>query len=236
MQYRIRPSAFTLIELLVVIAIISILAAILFPVFAQARERARQAACISNLKQIGTAFAIYCQDYDERLPDRRDLKSSLPGGFRPWTSWPPFDPRSGWAAVALHPYTKNDQIWSCPSIAGTSLGQAIQTAQPIYAGANPPLALYWMWRFDHQTDPVILKNLWGKTDLQGVADIQAANDPTIVYPTGVSDVMVVEDPYYPRTNPLVPPQLRGLTSHFGGRSRLFLDWHAKFFRDYRTGN
>src|SRR5476649_2479918 len=120
---RPRASAFTLIELLVVIAIIAILAAILFPVFAQAREKARQSVCISNQKQIGTAFAIYTQDYDQVLPDRRDLKSSLPGGFRPWTSWPPFDTRAGWAAVTLEPYTKNDQIWSCPSLVGTTLGQ-----------------------------------------------------------------------------------------------------------------
>src|SRR5881409_2690595 len=61
-------SAFTLIELLVVIAIIAILAAILFPVFAQAREKARQASCMSNEKQIGTALMMYAQDYDEVLP------------------------------------------------------------------------------------------------------------------------------------------------------------------------
>src|SRR4051794_23044778 len=61
--------AFTLIELLVVIAIIAILAAILFPVFAQAREKARQATCQSNLKQIGTAFSLYLQDYDETFPN-----------------------------------------------------------------------------------------------------------------------------------------------------------------------
>ncbi len=66
MPYR---RAFTLIELLVVIAIIAILAAILFPVFAQARERAREATCQSNLKQIGTAFAMYLQDYDEGFPN-----------------------------------------------------------------------------------------------------------------------------------------------------------------------
>jgi prepilin-type N-terminal cleavage/methylation domain-containing protein len=64
-----RPrTGFTLIELLVVIAIIAILAAILFPVFAQAREKARQSGCLSNLKQIGTALMMYTQDYDEAFP------------------------------------------------------------------------------------------------------------------------------------------------------------------------
>ena len=63
-----RRSGFTLIELLVVIAIIAILAAILFPVFAQAREKARQITCASNLKQIATAMHMYSQDFDERIP------------------------------------------------------------------------------------------------------------------------------------------------------------------------
>src|SRR5690348_10896908 len=64
-----RVRGFTLIELLVVIAIVAILAAILFPVFAQARSRARQTTCLSNLKQIGTAALAYSQDYDETMPD-----------------------------------------------------------------------------------------------------------------------------------------------------------------------
>ena len=68
--------AFTLIELLVVIAIIAILAAILFPVFAQARAKARQAACLSNMKQIGNALMMYTQDYDETLP----IQYSVTGG------------------------------------------------------------------------------------------------------------------------------------------------------------
>jgi prepilin-type N-terminal cleavage/methylation domain-containing protein len=77
-----RPG-FTLIELLVVIAIIAILAAILFPVFAQARESARQATCLSNMKQIGTASMMYVQDYDETYPDQRSTKGALVDGVVP---------------------------------------------------------------------------------------------------------------------------------------------------------
>src|SRR5947209_9645766 len=67
-MHGLKRRAFTLIELLVVIAIIAILAAILFPVFAQARAKARQASCLSNLRQLGTAFMMYNQDYDETYP------------------------------------------------------------------------------------------------------------------------------------------------------------------------
>ncbi|MBU0610272.1 MAG: DUF1559 domain-containing protein [Armatimonadetes bacterium] len=95
---------FTLIELLVVIAIIAILAAILFPVFAKAREKARQSSCASNLKQIGLAFMQYAQDYDETLPTDW---ITLPGGTA-WTD------RYTWRA-AIFPYIKNSQIFSCPS-------------------------------------------------------------------------------------------------------------------------
>ncbi len=71
-MHSLRPrKGFTLIELLVVIAIIAILAAILFPVFAQAREKARQTQCLSNEKQIGTSLMMYAQDYDEVLPGYR---------------------------------------------------------------------------------------------------------------------------------------------------------------------
>jgi prepilin-type N-terminal cleavage/methylation domain-containing protein len=228
-----KRSAFTLIELLVVIAIIAVLAAILFPVFAQAREKARQTACTSNLRQIGLALAQYMQDYDERLPDRRDMKTSLPGGWRPWASWPPSDPRCGWAAVVLNPYTKNMRIWACPSVAGSGMGGAIQVKQPITTSPQPA-TYYWMWRFDRPDNPVPLDNLWGKSDLQAVDDLRQAQNPQAGNPDGPADVELAVDPYFPRTIPSVPADLKGKAVHMGGRNRLLLDSHLKYFRDFRT--
>ena len=101
---NLRKNGFTLIELLVVIAIIAILAAILFPAFARARENARRASCQSNLKQIGLGFLQYAQDYDESLPYRD-------GGQNPDSvGWP----------VAIMPYVKSVQVFKCPSDPGKS--------------------------------------------------------------------------------------------------------------------
>lgn len=98
---RVKRRAFTLIELLVVIAIIAILAAILFPVFAQAREAARKASCQSNLKQLGSAFAMYTSDYDEKLP--YDYHYDAARG----QLW--------WWEDDLQPYIKNWNVLICPS-------------------------------------------------------------------------------------------------------------------------
>ena len=99
-----RRIGFTLIELLVVIAIIAILAAILFPVLARAREKARQATCLSNLKQLGLAATMYSSDHDERLMPGYICKQSTGSG--------------GWWYIAggrIQPYVKNMQILLCPS-------------------------------------------------------------------------------------------------------------------------
>ncbi len=102
-----KRKGFTLIELLVVIAIISILAAILFPVFARARENARRASCQSNLKQIGMGMMMYTQDYDEKFPLTWNNYSDT--AIRPF----------GWGDV-IASYTKSDQIYKCPSATGTA--------------------------------------------------------------------------------------------------------------------
>ena len=98
----VRSNAFTLIELLVVVAIIALLAAILFPVFARARENARRSACSSNMKQIGLALMQYSQDYDEKL---------VPVGLA-----------MRWANLTV-PYAKSTQIYDCPSFTGVKFTQ-----------------------------------------------------------------------------------------------------------------
>jgi len=222
-----RPRAFTLIELLVVIAIIAILAAILFPVFARAKEAAKKSKCLSNLDQLGLAFDMYLNDAEDHCPDRRDLKVSL--GYKPWTTWPTSDPRAGWAAVILQPYIKNQGVWSCDSVEGSSMGSVIQVLQDTPVGPTR----YWFWRFDRPDDPEPLDDFWGKTPDQCVTDLDTENNPMLGQPTGISDVELAVDPYFPATNPLVPPPLKGISVHFGGRNRVFMDSHVKWMRDIR---
>src|SRR5690349_5665606 len=101
-ETRRNRGGFTLIELLVVIAIIAILAAILFPVFAQAREKARQASSGSNVRQLGLAIRMYIQDNDERFP------------FGGWQPAPPLGATNDWQN-SVAPYIKNKGIYYCPS-------------------------------------------------------------------------------------------------------------------------
>ncbi len=105
-----RRAAFTLIELLVVIAIIAILAAILFPAFARARESARRSSCLNNFKQIGLGMMQYSQDYDETLP-----RFSHGGGYNGFTGYGAGgDDGARWADM-IYPYIKSTQVFDCPS-------------------------------------------------------------------------------------------------------------------------
>jgi prepilin-type N-terminal cleavage/methylation domain-containing protein/prepilin-type processing-associated H-X9-DG protein len=128
---RIEHEAFTLIELLVVIAIITLLAAILFPVFSRARESARRASCQSNLKQLALGMTMYAQDYDETFPaedgttyhgldeggsfttaQKNYPPPGIPVGFGWCSNTNGYDP--GWP-LRIYPYVKNEQVYQCPS-------------------------------------------------------------------------------------------------------------------------
>ncbi len=157
---NIRRRAFTLIELLVVIAIIAILAAILFPVFAQAKEAAKKTACLSNMKQIGTAFMLYAGDYDDGYPtwsdywgvrtqtnpQRSDAETvALLGG--------PDSVRFYWDAKLL-PYVKSDNplqaswggVWKCPSSAKNHNNRSVGISQCFTYVCNPLDWRSYLWR------------------------------------------------------------------------------------------
>jgi len=134
-RQRVRRG-FTLIELLVVIAIIAILAAILFPVFAQAREKARQAACQSNLKQLGAGLMMYAQDFDERFPSS---SANITGGAHDCPVMGARAAYGGWTGNLLYPYTKNAGIYSCPSKANfTQVNYANGGAGPFVPQGTQP--------------------------------------------------------------------------------------------------
>jgi len=226
-----RSRGFTLIELLVVIGIIAILAALLLPSLASAKDKARRISCVSNLHQIGISFGLYLADYADRFPDRRDLKDTL--GYKPWSTWPASDPRGGWAAVVLSNLTTADDLWVCPDVRTAPLRSVAQCAQGFRADRTNSVVTYWLWRFDRKDDPIPLDDFWGKSIAQCVTDLRQANNPQAGWPSGPSDVELIVDPYFPGTIASVPAELRGRAVHRGGRNRLSLDYHAEYVHDPR---
>ncbi len=189
-----RFSGFTLIELLTVIGIIAVLAAILFPVFSQARENGRRTACLSNLHQLGLAFAVYAQDYDERLPAATDGKpgANTEGGWLYYTVFPlnrtpgSAIPRKG----AIYPYTLDPRIYICPDDyqgqqAGDSYALNSCLTEPSMTGYRPGRSLATLTtspseitllteEASHQDDPVWDEIHRSSTD-DGFQNIEVGN-------------------------------------------------------------
>jgi len=221
---RTRRRGFTLIELLVVIAIIAILAAILFPVFAQARDKARQTMCLSNLKQIGTASMLYVQDYDETLYPVSYLYTNGAGQLcmRAWYnhynySTQVFDPREG----LLQPYMKNVQIQDCPTAKHLDGGGTLTNSLLAY-GLNENL--------HPSSGPATLAAMAAPADTVLMAD--AANlsgTASNFYPSRFPSLRRPSNPFRPNVH----------GRHSGFANVLWCDGHAKamkpVFRDVGHG-
>ena len=194
-----KKVGFTLIELLVVIAIIAILAAILFPVFARARENARRASCQSNEKQLGLAMLQYTQDYDERLPNTTDGGgggANKTGGWMFFTTWPysstvkTFYPESG----AIYPYVKSTQIFICPSdsVAQTTGNSYSYGACMANSGAGQPNIGKSLAAFDDTTQWLLLgEEAAGSGKSSDDGYFATGNDPSARHLDG-SDVLFLD--------------------------------------------
>ncbi|BCM88519.1 hypothetical protein IAD21_00352 [Abditibacteriota bacterium] len=226
--------AFTLIELLVVIAIIAILAAILFPVFARARENARKTSCLSNMKQLGLAFAQYTQDYDETMPFGRSY-----GTYN--TSWDQcLEPYFSKAGTTTYGTGKN-QLLVCPSdsITRTSGRSPRSYAIPFYYNATDP----WLTEITAGgTTYIPGRNIASFPSVSTTLDlVEAPNDANAVG----TNVAFVGSPHGSATRGYTGSQdgTNGTTAqglggvgalHLEGWNYLFVDGHAKWLRPEST--
>lgn len=221
---RHRSKGFTLIELLIVIAIISILAAILFPVFARARENARRTSCLSNLKQLGLAVMQYTQDNDEKYPMAYIAtgQTTSPIGKPVWANTVWF-----WQEI-VYPYVKSEQVYACPS----SINQTLYPGYYAFNyGANRLV-------FSYPTQSLSVASVNKVSETYMLMDA-GGYDPTPVNPQGG----VLQSNgwrYLPGaykhagvaclTGQVYTPDCQAEGRHFDGLNMTFADGHAKWLK------
>lgn len=201
-----NKSGFTLIELLVVIAIIAILAAILFPAFARARENARRASCQSNLKQIGLGILQYAQDFDETMPGWYSV-GTAPAGHRSW-------------ATMIQPYVKSIQIFTCPSGSG---------ATRVWDGSEPTLNMGYALNGTNSSATNKAAN--GLSSISGTASYT----PQLASMEVAAEFFVAMDSNaVPSTGGVTSPSYRDAgvmgNLHFDGLNVLYGDGHVKWHK------
>lgn len=238
-----RFAGFTLIELLVVIAIIAILAAILFPVFAKARERAKMTACLSNATQIGRALHMYMDDNEDRLMYNPYYVGDYPNPVR--------DKQSSFI-LCLDPYVKSADVWACPSIT-LRTSTTYQVHKTYWISADYPIDMNRFknvgyafnepmvgWGGKNQTpgsgkgSPALMSKV------KSPADVGIFGDGEFPYSYGVwvynagfkGDVGsydgVTGNVYWPWSKPGDTTWFYGLTRHNDGNNFVFMDGHAAY--------
>jgi prepilin-type N-terminal cleavage/methylation domain-containing protein/prepilin-type processing-associated H-X9-DG protein len=251
-----RGSGFTLIELLVVIAIIAVLAAILFPVFAQAREKARQTSCLSNIKQQGAAVMMYAQDYDETIVPwwTHPRANVIPKGWEEYHYW----------YVNLLPYVKSREVFRCPSAGGPGYpGSPTYDVKEIFdpseKDANGRLVRAWWagpggygWNAcyiavepDAHTDPVgmPLAAISHAAETVMIGEISEQVNPAGIFPTP-KVAAALKNVYRPVGCEAGPVTAHGKTypggnreyRHNKGMNVAFWDAHAKWYNEDTLDN
>ncbi len=213
-----RSIGFTLIELLVVIAIIAILAAILFPVFAKAREKARQTSCMSNVRQLCTAQLSYAQDYDERLPIHDFRYGVTPNDVAPHNG--SGENAMSWRYTCL-PYTKNAQIYICPTYEKPDEGMCCFNIDE-YAGIRRSYGQNYAYRLD-----------------DGNRKLASCPRPASIILIGEDrewwgDVDIVQNDYIFGRIWFDPDNKGLITTHNGQSNWGFTDGHAKSIKPVAT--
>ena len=205
--------AFTLVELLVVVAIIALLAAILFPVFSQAREKARSIACLSNMKQIGMGLQIYMQDNNERIFFRSSTNATITrahvatsGNNLKWWN-------------ELMPYIKSSDVFTCPSDNGPLPSPDLNGNNSIQRSYVASSAVEYLKaaQVTNPTEAIVITEKWD-TNGSGATVTESWMEPF--------NKDMAPDPTTPQTHPMLSMANR----HQGGMNCAFFDGHAKWMQ------